>query len=536
VFYRTEGIWRFVTADRAAFYAQFLQEYATVRHAEGRGSESADYYRALPFEDRSGRLRDQWRVRAASYRAFAANVLEPLEKLRGHSLAVLDLGAGNCWLSYRLARRGHEVAAVDLNDDRLDGLAAHQWYAEGGDAPFVPVQADFDRLPFASECADLVVFNSSLHYSTDYADTLREASRVVRSDGAVVILDSPVYRDASSGHRMVQERHAFFERRYGFPSNAIPSENFLTPQRLEQLAAQLALHWQIVVPRHGVRWALRPWLARVKRRREPAAFWMIVGRAQPREASSRVESTPMLLERRKGLVPTVSRVFLRVRYLLFQRHRARGPALERVVGREILVLPGVFNPKLFRSGEFLGQCLDGGLVPRGSAVLDMGTGSGIGAVIAATRAAKVVAVDINPEAVRCARINAIMNGVEQNIEVRHGNLFEATRPHERFDLVLFNPPFFRGSPRSLRDAAWRSEDVPERFADGLRRHLTNDGCALVVLSSDGDAAGCLRAFQRAGLRIEIVARRVYSNEEFVVYRVSSSASRADGDVSGEELN
>ena len=51
-----------------------------------------------------------------------------------------------------------------------------------------------------------------------------------------------------------------------------------------------------------------------------------------------------------------------------------------------------------------------------------------------------MAVDINPEAVRCAGINALLNHFEHKIEVRHGDLFAAV-PAERFDLIVFNPPF-----------------------------------------------------------------------------------------------
>ena len=59
----------------------------------------------------------------------------------------------------------------------------------------------------------------------------------------------------------------------------------------------------------------------------------------------------------------------------------------------------------------------------------------------------VTAVDINPDAVRCARINALQHHLETCIEVRQGDLFEPVQG-ERFDLVLFNPPFFRGQPRN----------------------------------------------------------------------------------------
>ena len=53
----------------------------------------------------------------------------------------------------------------------------------------------------------------------------------------MIILDSPVYRDGRSGEQMVRDREATFSREHGFPSNAIPCENFLTHQRLEPAVA-----------------------------------------------------------------------------------------------------------------------------------------------------------------------------------------------------------------------------------------------------------------------------------------------------------
>ena len=116
----------------------------------------------------------------------------------------------------------------------------------------------------------------------------------------------------------------------------------------------------------------------------------------------------------------------------------------------------------------------------------MGTGSGVCAIAAAKYARHVVAVDINPAAVRCTQINALINGQEDKIEVVHGDLFAPVKGR-CFDLVLFNPPFILGTPTNDADRAWRSVDVAERFAAGLTEHLTPSGFALVLLSTYGDA-------------------------------------------------
>jgi SAM-dependent methyltransferase len=272
-FEQVDGVWRFLLPEREAYFRQFVAEYEAVREAEGRGNADPAYYRALPYRDLSGRFSTDWRIRARSYDALVSQVVRRRKARRQRPLAVLDVGAGNGWLSNRLSEAGHSVAAVDLLTNGFDGLGAHVHYA----TDFMPVQAEFDRLPFASDQVDLVVFNGSFHYAVDYAVTLSEALRVLRATGQVVVMDSPVYQDADSGEQMVREREASFQARYGFPSNAIPSENYLTYTRLEELAEALAIRWRIIRPFYGWRWALRPWKARLLGRREPAQFLLAVG-------------------------------------------------------------------------------------------------------------------------------------------------------------------------------------------------------------------------------------------------------------------
>lgn len=221
---------------------------------------------------------------------------------------------------------------------------------------------------------------------------------------------------------------------------------------------------------------------------------------------------------RTNLIRPLWSRLLRWRVGLLYRHRHERPVLECVADRPILVLPTVFNPRLFRTGAFLAESLDSRLIPAGAIVLDMGTGSGVGAIVAAAWAERVVGVDINAEAVRCARINALLNDVDACVDVRQGDLFEPVHG-ETFDVVLFNPPFFRGTPRDAFDYAWRSDDTVERFAAGLSAHLSPGGHALVILSTDGEAPAFLRSFRDNGFAVTAIAERDFVNEVLTVYRL-----------------
>src|SRR5690242_18663532 len=129
--------------------------------------------------------------------------------------------------------------------------------------------------------------------------------------------------------------------------------------------------------------------------------------------------------------------------------RVRRYTVESVEGFPFVVWPDVLNPVVFRSGEFLARAIahQAFAAPpacdRKPLALDMGTGSGICAIFAAQRGYRVTAIDLNPEAVRCARTNVVLNQLQDEVQVLEGDLF-APVTEKRFDLILFNPPFYRG--------------------------------------------------------------------------------------------
>jgi SAM-dependent methyltransferase len=257
-----------------ALRQQFLQEYRHIRHAEGRGSENSAYYRALPFCHATDRNASMWQMRARTFNYFVNRVLEPMEQRKGAPLDVLDLGAGNCWLSHRLSLRHHRPVAIDIFSDEKDGLGAAHHYRK----PVATIESDFDHLPLPADRFDLAIFNASFHYSTDYVRTLNEVRRCLRQGGLVVILDSPVYRLPDHGARMVAEKHATFLQQYGFRSDAMPSIDFLDLPMLSNLQTAVGVKWQILKPWYGWGWYARPLKAKLRGHRPPSRFWILVGR------------------------------------------------------------------------------------------------------------------------------------------------------------------------------------------------------------------------------------------------------------------
>ena len=275
-----DGIWLSLAPEQTDRFRRFVTEYEFIRAAEGRGSTQSEYYLNLPFKDITGRNSDQWAIRARTFRTMERDILLPLTRRHGHPLRILDLGAGNGWLSYRLALLGHLPVAVDLLTNDQDGLGAAIHFSSRVRPLFPRVQAALDRLPFAPSTFDLVVFNASFHYSEDYQHTFAEALRCTRPGGTIVIADTPWYAKEESGQEMVQEKHKRFVATYGFPSNSISSLEYLTPDRLQRLQNAFNLEWKSIKPFYGIRWTLRPFLAKLKGRRRPSQFRIYVARVK----------------------------------------------------------------------------------------------------------------------------------------------------------------------------------------------------------------------------------------------------------------
>jgi release factor glutamine methyltransferase len=162
-------------------------------------------------------------------------------------------------------------------------------------------------------------------------------------------------------------------------------------------------------------------------------------------------------------------------------------------------------------------------VREGDVVVDMGTGCGILGVVAAGKASRVVAVDVNPYAVRCARENAKMNGVLDKLFFVQGDLFSAIRIGEKFDLVLFNAPYLPAGgceDNSWLGRAWyggvTGRQVIDRFICEVPKYLRRGGRVFLMQSTLSGVNETLGKFEANGLKASVVAERALPFFETIV--------------------
>jgi release factor glutamine methyltransferase len=161
-----------------------------------------------------------------------------------------------------------------------------------------------------------------------------------------------------------------------------------------------------------------------------------------------------------GLQRTYSNYILKPilkRYLKKERTYTRD-------GISIKIRPGVFHPKYFFSTQVLLEFMDS-LSLNGKLFCEPGCGSGIISLYAYKKGANVLSFDISREAVTALEENFksnFPNDPKRNFKVLVSDVFE-NMPHQKFDYMIINPPYFFKDAGHVRDKAWYCGENGEYF-------------------------------------------------------------------------
>jgi len=191
----------------------------------------------------------------------------------------------------------------------------------------------------------------------------------------------------------------------------------------------------------------------------------------------------------------------------YESLRDAGEQTVDCLGRTLVVPRHVFPPAL--TSELLRDAVLAE-VRENDRVLDMGTGSGVNAILAASRSTDVLGVDVNPVAVEAAVANAARNGVADRITFRVSDVFDEV--HGQFDLIVFDPPFRWFAPRDLIEASMADENYAAltRFLTEAAGHLTPDGRILMFFGTSGDLDYLYRVADENGFVRETVSSKDFT--------------------------
>jgi release factor glutamine methyltransferase len=160
-------------------------------------------------------------------------------------------------------------------------------------------------------------------------------------------------------------------------------------------------------------------------------------------------------------------------------------------------------------------------------VLEIGCGSGLASLVNARHNPPniVVGVDLNPSAVECSKRNAKLNGVK-NAKFFKGDMFEPISPSEKFDAILFNPPYLpttkkeklKGPENLAYDGGSRGRRTLDRFLKSFGNYLKTGGVLLLVQSSLNNPGKTEEFLRQKGFRTEILETEPFFFEKLFIIR------------------
>jgi len=154
-------------------------------------------------------------------------------------------------------------------------------------------------------------------------------------------------------------------------------------------------------------------------------------------------------------------------------------------GLKLKIAPGVFHPGFFFSTKILIGYLKN-IDLKNKTVLELGAGSGLISLVAAKKGARVTASDISRKALKNILFNQQANHVD--MEIIHSDLFQNI-PKNLFDVIVINPPYFKGITRNEDDYAWYAGEDFEYFQNlflQLSSYIHDKTKTVMILSDDCD--------------------------------------------------
>ena len=200
----------------------------------------------------------------------------------------------------------------------------------------------------------------------------------------------------------------------------------------------------------------------------------------------------------------------------FQRYYSK-PRKYRYQNIEVIVYPEVFPPHFTISTKLLLDYINS-IDLKGKKVLELGCGSGIISLLAASKGALVTASDINKTALEALEKASIKNALP--VHVIYSNLFD--KLHEKhFDYIIINPPYYPKAPKNDKQHAWFCGENFEYF-EKLFEQLpcyTEYSEVLMILSEDCDLGKISTIAQQYALKFKKVFEKKVMTETNYIFKV-----------------
>ncbi len=212
-------------------------------------------------------------------------------------------------------------------------------------------------------------------------------------------------------------------------------------------------------------------------------------------------------------------------YLLEYALEHKKPYEVKIGDLELTVYPKVFPPVSPFNYDST-PLLESNDTKKGEIVLDIGTGSGVHAIVSGLKGAeKVIATDISQYAIDNCLYNSEKHGLGEIIQARKGNLFEPITQYGKsmgFDLIIANLPFVDHPADKFYEHWVYDPDYKthKQFFSEVGGHLKNNGRILIAFSDIGNVDFFESQVYSNGLNIKHKQVTNKRDQEWIVYKLT----------------
>lgn len=218
-----------------------------------------------------------------------------------------------------------------------------------------------------------------------------------------------------------------------------------------------------------------------------------------------------MVKKLKKLIYPVARFFFD-RYTLKERKYT-------YEGITVQINEEVFPPKYTISTKILLECIKP-LNLKGKNFLELGCGSGIISLFAASKNANVTASDINQIAIDILKEAATKNEISLNVV--YSDLFE-NLSHQLFDYIIINPPYYPKTPKNDKERAWfcgENFEYFEKLFKQLPNHIAPN--TWMILSEDCEIEHIKQLAAKNGLSFELILQKSVVKEKNYIFSIQKS--------------
>ena len=201
--YYTDGIYKLISKKESKKTDYFLNSFEAYRELNKLKIKNTKLYDDLPFSMHT----PQWIERQKDIKLIN-------KIIKGKtSLNVLDVGAWNGWLSNYLAKKNHNLVALDLFIDIYDGLGAHKHYK----SKYISIQAYPDEIFRIKEKFDLIIFNRNWAFFQNPQKVFDDAIQILNPKGTILFTGLAFYKNPIIAKKQLKEMDEGFKKNYNIP-------------------------------------------------------------------------------------------------------------------------------------------------------------------------------------------------------------------------------------------------------------------------------------------------------------------------------